>query len=77
MRSGRWEVSVNIPDFLGSDLGDFVVVNSEHDAPYVEFETHKAAYPVEGGKDKGKAKAKGKGNGKGKGKGKGPGGPGE
>jgi len=77
MRSGRWEVSVSIPDFLGSDLGEFVVVNSENDAPYVEFEAHKTAYPVEGGKDKGKAKAKGKGNGKGKGKEKGPGGPGE
>jgi len=78
MRSGRWEVSVSLPEFLKAEKDHFVSVQSEYDAPYMEFETHRAAHPnyVGDEKPKGNGKDKEKGpKGQGKGKGKGPAGP--
>lgn len=70
MRNGEWEVAVGLPDFLHINVDESVVVKSDLDTPYLEFEAHRAAYPANGGNGKPKGKDKStKGQGKGKDKG--------
>jgi hypothetical protein len=58
----NWQVSVELPQRYRTHLGGYVMIEADAEAPYHDYDKHRAKYPP-GQSKKGDHPGKGKGNG--------------